>query len=169
MGEVFIIEDFKRNSYVSGNTVLVPEYNPSRKNNDEKFKKLEKAKKEAQIKIRKQQTKQKLTVLKMIAFVFIVGVVLLLRYASIYKMQANLQSYKTEISNIKAQNESLTLILAKSSKLESVENTAINDLHMVRATASDVIMVDLTKKNFKTAQDNETPPSILEKLKNILF
>jgi len=169
MGEVFIIENFKRDSYVRGNTVLVPEYKPSRKFNDEKYKKLEKAKKEAQFKIRKQQTQQKLTVLKMISFVFIVGVILLFRYASIYKMQANLQSYKTEISNVKAQNESLKLILAKSSNIDAVEETAVTQLHMVRANASEVMLVDLTKQNFKSAQDNKTPTSILEKLKHILF
>jgi cell division protein FtsL len=169
MGEVFSMADFNRDSYVRGNTVLVPEYNPSRKYNDEKYKKLEKAKKEAQIKVRKQQTRQKLVVLRMIAFIFIVGVVLLLRYATIYKMEANLQSYKTSISNLKAQNESLRLLLAQSSNIKSVENTAINDLHMKRANASEVITVDLTKENFKLAQVNSTPTSILEKLKHILF
>ena len=161
--------DLNRGSYVSGNTVLVPEYNPSRKYDDEKYKKLEKAKKEAQINMRRQQTKQKLYVLRMIAFVFIVGVVLLLRYASIYKMEANLQSYKTGISNLKAQNESLRLILARSSNIKSVEETAVNNLHMVRANASDVLMVDLTKNNFKLTQDNNTPNSLLDKLKHILF
>lgn len=169
MGEVLKMADLNRNSYISGNTVLVPEYNPSRKYSDEKHKKLEKAKKEAQINMRRQQTRQKLLVMRMIAFVFVVGVVLLLRYAYIYKMEANLLSYKTEISNIKAQNESLRLILAQSSNIKSVEETAINNLHMVRANSSDVIMVDLTKENFKLAKANNTPNSILEKLKHILF
>lgn len=161
--------DLNRGSYISGNTVLVPEYNPSRKYSDEKYKKLEKAKKEAQINMRRQQTRQKLLVLRMIAFVFIVGVVLLLGDVYIYRMQANLRSYKSEVSNYEAQNESLKLILAQSSNIKSVEETAINNLHMVRANPSAVIMVDLTKKNFKAVQENNTPTSILEKLKHILF
>ena len=156
-------------SYVRGNTVLVPEYNPSRRYSDEKYKKLQRAKKEAQLKMRKQQTKQKLMVLRMIVFVFIVGVVLLFRYASIYKMQADLLSNKTEVSNLKAQNESLKLILAKSSNIKSVEETAINNLHMVRANSSQVIMVDLTKKNFNLTQVSNIPTSIFDKLKHILF
>ena len=81
--------ELNRQNYVSGNTVLVPQYDPSKKHSDEKYKKLQKAKKEAQIKLRKQQTKQKLAIMKMISFVLVVGVFLLLRYTAIYKMQAD--------------------------------------------------------------------------------
>jgi len=169
MGEVFIVENSNRQSYISGNTVVSPEYNPSKKYNDEKYKKLQKAKKEAQSKMRKQQTKQKLVVIRMISFVFVIGIILLLRYVAIYKMQANLLSYKTEISNYKAQNESLRLILAKNGNIKAVEETAINNLHMVRPSASQVMMVDLSKENFNKVKVNTMPTSMLEKLKHILF
>ena len=161
--------ELNRQNYVSGNTVLVPQYDPSKKHNEEKYKKLQKAKKEAQIKLRKQQTKQKLAIMKMISFVLVVGVFLLLRYTAIYKMQADLQSYKTQVSNIHAQNESLKLTLAQSANINSVEEIAVNDLHMVRANASDVITVDLSKNNFKAAKVNIASNSIVDKLKNILF
>lgn len=158
-----------RNSYVRGNTVLIPEYNPSREYNDEKHKKLEKSKKEAQAKLRKQKTKEKLAVLRLIAFVFVIGVFLLYRYALIYKMEASLSSYKAQASNLVAENESLKLKLAKNANISSVEDTAINTLHMINPNPADIIKVDLSKNNFKVDQSNNKSASILDKLKKILL
>jgi cell division protein FtsL len=159
-----------RKDIVRGNTVFIPEYNPSRKSEDEKYRKLDKAKREAQIKIRKQQTKERLLILRMIVVMFVVGLILLYRYVSVYKMQASLAACKTQEANLIADNESLKLTLAQKSNINSVEDTAINNLHMVRPNVSDAIKVDLSKNNFKPAQDKtNTPTNIFDKLKKILF
>ena len=160
----------KGDNYVRGNTVLVPEYNPSKKIKDDKVKKLEKAKLEAQNRQRRQKTREKLLVLRMISFIFVIGVTLLLGYASTYKMEASLSSYKKQIINLKANNESLKLILAHSSNIKAVEETAVNNLHMVKSNPSDVIEVDLSKNNFKAPENkNNAPVGLLYKLKKLLF
>lgn len=160
-----------KEGYISGNTVLEPDYKPSRKVNDEKYKKLEKSRKEAQEKVRQQKLKEKLAVLRSIVIVFVLALLVVGRYAKIYSMQNSLTRTRTQINNLKAENESLKLVLLKESNLKSIEDTAVNKLHMVRPDSSKVMKADLNKVNYFAAQSNENNEhlSLLDRLKKILF
>lgn len=158
-----------RQNYINGNTVMVPEYNPIKKENSEKYKKLDKSKKEAQLKLQRQRTKEKLSVIKMISFLFICGMVMISTCAYVYKMEARLSGYKTEIANLKAENDSLKFTLSKSRNMNVVQDAAINKLQMQMPNAMDALKVDLSKNNFNVAKENIQPQNILDKIKKILF
>ena len=160
-----------KEGFISGNTVLEPDYNPSRKVNDEKYKKLEKSRKEAQEKVKQQKLKGRLAVLRSIALVFVLALLVVGRFAQIYSLQSSLTKTRSQISNLQAENENLKIVLLKDSNLKTVEDTAVNKLHMVRPDTSKVMKVDLNKVNYFAAQSNENNEhlSLLDRLKKILF
>lgn len=165
-----IVKVSNKENYFNGNTVLVPEYNPSREYKDEKYRKLEKAKKEAQIKQKQLKTKNKVAVLRVIGLLFIIGIFLMYRYATIYKMEATLTDTKSQVLNLRAQNESLRVTLAQNSNINAVQASAVTSLNMVKPNAIDALKVDLTKNNFKPKKEsNTTSSNIIDKIKKILF
>lgn len=160
--------DLNSERYI-GNTVLRPNYNPSKGNTDEKYKKLERAKKEAIDKQKKQRIKEKMSVLKLIALVFILGIFIMYRYSAIYKMQANLTEAKKQTADLRAQNDNLKITLAKNENVSDVESYSINNLHMEKPIAVEAIKVDLKKDNFKPKKNNSSSLDFWSKLRRILF
>lgn len=159
----------KNEDYVYGNTVTMPEYVPVKKEDSEKYKKLDKAKREAQLKIQRIRTKERLSVIKLITFLFICGVAMISSCAYVYKMEASLSGYKTVISELRSENDSLNFKLYKSSNLKTLQDDAINKLHMQVPVANDAIKVDLDKNNFKSEKAEVSSDNIIDKIKKILF
>ncbi len=159
-----------KENYFNGNTVVIPEYDPSREYRDEKYRKLEKAKKEAQTKQRQEKTRNKIAVLRVIAFMFIVGIFLIYRYVTIFKMEDNLTRTKSQVINLRAKNESLRVTLAQNSNMNVIQTVAVSNLSMVKPNAVDVLKVDLNKNNFKPVKENNnTSSNLIDKIKKILF
>lgn len=158
-----------KNNYINGNTVLVPEHNPEKK---EKYEKLKKAKQERQQYLRQKRLQSKKKAMVVIALTFAMGVLLIARYSAMYNMQKNLTKIKTDISSLKVENESLKVSLLKADNLETIEDIAKNKLHMRSPEKNQVIYTDLTQDNFqdtqKKAEDNKQR-SIVQRIKSMFY
>lgn len=160
-----------KQSRINGNTVLAPEYVPSRRYRNEEDEKLKKERKQKLIDERNIKIKKKTRTLRNIGIVFILGVTLIGRYCVIYNMQKNLSEAKTQISTLNKENENLKVDLVKYNNMVYIEDIAVNKLHMVRADKSLAIHLNLSKDNFEgTLSENEIKhESLLQKIKNTLF
>jgi cell division protein FtsL len=90
-------------SLISGNTVLKPKYSPF-KNNEKKREEEEKNRK-AKNRQRNRRLNGKVKIIRNIALTFIIGLILVGRYSTIYNMQKELNSIKTNINTINRENE----------------------------------------------------------------
>ena len=155
---------------IRGNTVLRPEYKPSKEYIDKEYRKLDKAKREALNRQRKLRLKKKMAVLRMIAFIFIVGIFVIYRYSTLFKMEASLTKAKNEVTSLRAQNDSLRIDLSEKNNINDIESYSLNNLHMKKPTAVNAIKVDLDKNNFKPVENkNNTSNNFFQKLKKMLF
>jgi cell division protein FtsL len=161
-----------KENYINGNTVLAPNYEPIGPSKKQEYEKLRKAKAENLNKKREKRVNSKAKTLSNIALVFIIGVTLIFRYASIYNIQKNLSNIKSHTINLNKENENLKVELVKASNLDNVEKIATEKLHMVRAEKAHAIYTDLTKENFAkvtNANKNDSKLSLLQKIYNMLF
>lgn len=160
-----------KQSRINGNTVLAPEYVPSRRHKNEEDEKLKRERKQKLINERNIKVKKKTRTLKNIGIVFVLGVTLIGRYCAIYNMQKNLSEVKTQISTLNKENENLRVELVKFNNMVYIEDIAVNKLHMVRPEKSLAIHLNLSKDNFEdTLSENDIKhESLLQKIKNILF
>jgi cell division protein FtsL len=161
-----------KENYVNGNTVLAPSYEPLAPSKKQDYERLNKAKAENLIKKREKRVNSKAKTLRNIALVFIIGVTLIFRYASIYNIQKNLSNIKSEVVNLNKENENLKVELVKASNLNNVEKIATEKLHMVRTEKSNAIYMDLTKENFvkvASANKDQSQLSFLQKIYKMLF
>lgn len=138
-----------KNNLINGNTVLAPDYTETEK--DYKKQRKIKTNKPKQIK-RKQINKGK--VILNILVTFIIGTIIICRYSSIYNMQRNLASLKTETTSLKKENENLKVELIKYCNLQHIEDKAIKELNMVKPDKFSSVYVDLKTDNFK--KENKT-------------
>lgn len=161
-----------KENYVNGNTVLDPNYEPegpSRKQEHERLIKLEVKRLNKQM---DKRVNNKVKTLSSIALIFIIGVIIIFRYTSIYNVQKNLSNIKNETISINKENENLKVELVKASNLINVEKIATEKLHMVRAEKTQAIYADLTKENFAkvtSVNKDNTQLSLLQKIYKMLF
>lgn len=161
-----------RNKYISGNTVLVPDFTPEKKRDKEEYEKLKKARQENLNQKKAKRLKEKKNTLAYILASFAICVILVSRYTTMYSMEKKLSKLKADINTINIENESLKLALLKVSNLQHIEEVATNKLHMIKVDKNNVIYADLSKDNLgKTANEEKktTQENIMDKIKNILF
>lgn len=153
------------NNIIRGNTVLKPDvtYNPNVK---------EKKKENKDLKSNQQRIlKNRLKLIRNIAFTFVIGGVILFRYSSIYRQQGEMSKIKEEISTIKESNESMKVELIKFNNLSYIEDIATNKLKMKKPNAGNVLYTDLNsvKVPHGNVANNKAKESFVQKLKNLLF
>lgn len=161
-----------KENYINGNTVLAPIYEPEGPSKKQEYERFKKEKTNNLIKRREKKLNSKAQILSSILLVFVVGVTLIFRYASIYNIQRNLSNIKSETISLNKENENLRVELVKASNLDNVEKIATEKLHMVRAEKTQVIFADLTKENFADATSvnkTESQMSLLQKIYKMLF
>lgn len=161
-----------KQNIIYGNTVTAPRFDPLRKRENEQYEDLSKARKEMLRKMRNNRFKNKLSIIRNILIIFIVGIAIVFRYSMIYNNENKLSDVKNEEKRVVAENEQLKLDLVKLDNLSSIEDVAVNQLHMIRADKSAVVFMDLSKDNFaavKSDSQNDTQKSFIAYLKKILF
>lgn len=158
-------------SYIQGNTVLQPEYRPYEDDQRDKerlkrenFKKRKKA---------KQRLKKKVKIIRNISLSFIVGLIFVGRYCSIYNMQMELNSVATNINEINRENENLKVELVKYNNLQHIEDIAMNKFQMVRSDKGAAVYTNLDKENIKISekkvQDKIEKENLWSKFRKVLF
>lgn len=163
------MRDDKYNEYrVFGSNAVVTE-RKIEKRELEKNEKLEKAKKERRLRILVKQRQQKKNIMQIVALVFIFGIIIIGRNASIYSMQKQLTSINSEIKEVRNDNEALKIELLKVSSLENIKNYAENNLKMINPDKSTVIRHDISKNNFTEPTESNINKTFLSKIKDALF
>lgn len=163
------MRDDKYNEYkVFGNNAVVTE-RKIEKRELEKNEKLEKAKKERRLRELTKQRQQKKNIMQIVALVFIFGIIIIGRNATIYSMQKQLVSINSEIKEVRNDNESLKIELLKVSSLENIKNYAEKNLKMVNPDKSTIIRHDISKNNFTEQTESNINKTLLSKIKDALF
>ena len=147
---------------------LEPEYRPQKRKKQVKAKKIEKNKK-IEKKEKKKRVRQTLTVLAL----FVVLVAISYRNSAINESFSKVQSLKSELSEIKKENEQLEVSIENSLNLNNIEQIAKEKLGMQKLTNRQTVYVELPKKDYvKSAveevivKENE---SWFTKIINIIF
>jgi cell division protein FtsL len=114
---------------------------------------------------KRRNPKHKVSTIRNIAIVFVVGVVLVARYSMIYNMQLQLTSIQNRVDDVNRQNENLTVELVKYNNLEYIEDNAIHKLHMIQPQKSSAVYADLNKPiiNQETS-DKDDSSNIIQKI-----
>lgn len=158
---------------INGNTVLVPQYEPSTQEEKEEYEKLRKAKRESQNLHRYKNNKKKAKVILSIALAFAIGITFIWRCSVLYSVQKNLDDAKTQANSLVTENESLKVNLLKNSGIEIVESTAISKLKMAYPEKNHVAKCNFGKDNFskvtpsKNSSNNDM--DIISKIKSMFF
>ncbi|WP_032121719.1 hypothetical protein [Clostridium amazonitimonense] len=158
----------KDRHYINGSSALVPERKINKEKKEE-YNKLQKSKKERELRQLKEKNRKKKSVMKVIALIFILGLTLTGRYGIIFNMQKELSTIKNDITRVNSENEALKIDLLRVSSYDSVKTIAEKQLKMVETNNSNAFVVDFSKNNFKTNNNEQKQTTIIERLKNILF
>ncbi|WP_055667646.1 hypothetical protein [Desnuesiella massiliensis] len=165
-----VLRDEKK--YIIGSNVLSPNRDSSALER-ERYKELERAKQERNRRIKQKQRKRKLSVIQVVALVFISGITLVWRDAKIYNMQKNLATTKREIETTRLKNEALKVDLLKVSSIEYVKTQAEKNLNMVEPQKNSAMAIDLSKDNFDLPKENTAEKNLInnfiDNLKRFLF
>lgn len=157
---------------INGNTALNPKrksYYPSKEEEYEKQKRENDKRRKASI---EKRAEKKAKIIKYIFATFIIGVILICRYSTVYKLQKNLLDVKYQIHNLNMENESLKVQLIKASDMEKVEEIAKTKLNMVTPDKNNIMYVENTKDYFaKDTKENvkNKNEDLIIKIKNMLF
>lgn len=143
---MIITEKKGYNGYVNGSTALAPEREISQNDSYKKSRNKKRLNKGRKV------SKEKLKVLRNIGFVFIIGVILVVRYSMIYGMQRELNATGSEINNINKENENLKVELVKFNNLKYIEDMATKKLNMVSPTKSNIMYCNLKNEIIKPSE-----------------
>lgn len=137
---------------------------------DETYKEFKEFKKENLKNQRLESKKIKLSALKSVITIFIIGMVIMVRYSVIYANQKQIRNMKQEISTIKHKNDDIKVYLMQYHDIKKVDSIARNKFKMVEPSITDTYYYDLSKDNFKDEkEDIKGINKMFEKIKNILF
>lgn len=158
-----------KNYEVNGNAALLPKRKTYEK--DSKLNELKKAKEE-HLKNKKQlQNKTRAKVMLSIFSIFVVGILLVFRYSTIYNMEKQLIETQSEANNLSKMNDSLRFQLAQYNNINYVEQKAAA-MHMVEPDKKTAVYVNLNKQNIvsdKNSEANNKSMSFFEFIKSKLF
>lgn len=160
-----------KKNIINGNTALEPAQKPLRKKEkSEKYKKLKESKKEAQIRLREKQNREKIKILRHIACFFVAGMVIVGRYTIIYSNQKQIMDIKQDINTFKKNSDNLRIQLVKYNNINYIDKMAKENLNMVEANRADAEYCNLSENYFKMSEEIPTKEeSFLTKIKDLLF
>lgn len=151
--------------YVRGNTAIAPsKKDDERKDDKQQIKRQKKANKQKALERQKKSDRKYMFVIA--TSIFILGITLISREGSIYKMQKQVSTMKNEISNFKENNEALKVKILKHSSLSNVEENAVSKLSMHIPQKQDVVKIDFSENYFESVHVDDEVES--EK-KNTIF
>jgi cell division protein FtsL len=156
----------------NGSSALVPKYKPNKRDVNEELKRLEKQKKQKQKALADARLLRQAKVIGIIFLSFLIGVLLIGRYAAVYNMQKQISKVKTEIHSLTMENENLMVQLVKTNNIQQIEETAKTKLKMVTPDKKNVIYTEATKDYFaKNTNDNKQDKheDFIARIKNLLF
>ncbi|PRR82922.1 hypothetical protein [Clostridium vincentii] len=147
-----VVKEFEyEHEYVNGNTVVKPQRR-SEDTDKKKYEELQRSKRERNKK-RKEEKKRRHGILQITAFLFVVGMVIIVRDNNVYSMQKELTTIKSEIKVVQDDNESLRVDLLKVSSLDNIKTNAEKRLGMVPATKENTIQIELPNKYFDSIEN----------------
>ena len=134
------------------------------------YKELSNFKKENHKNINDKKKNKKITMMKSVIAIFLVGMVIMARYSMIYANQKSISNIKTQISKTKYKNDDLRIYLMKFKDIKNVDDVARNKFKMVEPSVNNTYYYDLGKDNFEDNKKvNKSVSNLIEKIKNILF
>lgn len=144
---------------VRGNTVLAPKSTPYRKK---------------EIKQKQNNNKvNKFGILRNIVIAFAIGLILIGRYSNIYNMQKQLNTTKSNITELNKQNDNLKVELVKYNNLQYIEEVAVNKLKMVPPIKDNAVYCNTDKERVITASkavaSDKGPGNIVAKVIKSIF
>ena len=148
---------------IRGNTVLAPSQVP--------YVNREKEKNQI-IKKKNRKIKKQAIFIRNIFIAFIIGLTLIGRYSTIYNMQQQLNSTKSNINEMNKENDNLKVELVKYNNLHYIEEVATNKLHMITPNRNDAIYANISKNTIvsTTASTNtEANKSFMSKAIDKIF
>jgi cell division protein FtsL len=157
---------------INGSSALAPKFKPYKQNENEELERLKKQHKDKQKALAQEKLLKQAKILGVIVVSFLVGILLIGRYAAVYNMQKDISKIKAETNNLKMENEDLMVQLIKAGNIKQVEETAKTKLNMVTPDKNKVIYVEATKDYFakNTKDENKNKhEDLVAKIKNILF
>ena len=157
---------------INGSSALAPKRKPNIQDVNEELERLKKQKKIKQRALAEVRVIKQSRIIGIIFISFLIGVLLIGRYAAVYNMQKNITKAKTEIHNLSMENESLMVQLVKSNNIQQIEQIAITKLHMITPDKNKVIHTEATKDYFAKntyADKKNKQEDLFARIKNILF
>jgi cell division protein FtsL len=160
-----------KKNIINGSTALEPAQKPLRKKEkSEKYKKLNESKKEAQIRLREKQNREKIKILGHIACFFVIGMVIVGRYTIIYSNQKQIMDIKQDINTFKKNSDNLKIQLVKYNNINYIDKMAKEKLNMIEPNRADAEYCNLNENYFRMPEENPAEEkSFLTKIKELLF
>lgn len=154
----------EKNNYISGNTVLKPNYEPSRTQETKK-------RQEGNRAYKKEKTiKNKGKILFNILLTFVLGMTVVTRQCQISAMQGRLNKTQSNIVAYNKDNDNLKLELSKYSNIQFLEKKATGKLQMGKPEKNSITYDDLSKVNFskEIVEQKKTTKMQIEGIMNYL-
>ncbi len=130
---------------VRGNTVLAPKRTP--------YKKVEK--KHISSNNKNKKNKNKFVIIRNIFLAFTIGLILVGRYCAIYNMQKQLNTTKSNITEMNKQNDNLKVELVKYNNLQYIEEVATTKLGMVAPNRNDAVYCNISRDKVITTANTQ--------------
>lgn len=167
MNKVLVVDEKK---IVIGNNAVKSAANPLRRDERREQIEREREKKQKQKRKRKQKKVGRLKILGRISMGFMVGMLIMGRYAIIYQNQYKISQLKTNTSELMSKNENYKLQLMKIIDLKTVEKISKEELGMSEANRVHVVLTDLSKNNFiSTQEEKKEEKNFFAKFIELLF
>lgn len=162
---------FNEYDYIKGSTAVKPQRAP--KKEDKKNKELKKKRElEKRKKILEKERKNRASVFQIVIAILLVGGLVIWRDMEVYSARDQLSEIKSQIKEVNSENEALRVELLKISSLDTVKESAENDLNMKMPQKEDRIKVNLDENNFEEAtstKENASNEGIVSKIMDALF
>ena len=148
----------RRNYYTEGNTAREAEYAYPDPYEEELEKRREKDRKRKEVRARAVQLRQ----LRIDTFNFIlsIGVICALFFGYLYLQNSintrknNISDLKQQITTLKDSNAAAQSRIATASNIETIKDTAVNNLGMVYANSDQIIYYDVENEDYMTQYDD---------------
>jgi cell division protein FtsB len=157
---------------INGSSALAPKRKPYSPNADQELERLKKQKKARQKALAEARSLRQAKIIGTIFLSFLIGVLLIGRYAAVYNMQKDIAKTKTAIHNLAMENENLMVQLVKTNNIQQIEETAKTKLNMITPDKNNVMYMETTKDYFAKNTDEykkNKQVDLLARIKNILF
>lgn len=129
-------------------------------------KEIERQRSKKQLKLRKQAVS-----ILSIAFIFIMGSVVIYRYSDIYTLENQYDAVSQNVDNLNKEKQSLNLSLIQYNKIENIQNNA-SKLNMVAEDKSGAVVSNYNRntiKEVKSSDNSKASKSILANIINYIY